>query len=219
MLLLARVDDDVQRQLLLPFEGLHADLRGMREETNPLLTTLIKHSSPLAYIADVWAIGNVGQLVPSQVVLALQRSIADVADKSPFHRMRDDVLLDQRTVRIGHLALGTAEQGGSVERLRLPDLAGLRSWLLLAHGPHLGRLLGLFLLLLARGRRRGHLTRQRAVDPVATVHQRGRRTARGAVGCRHARLLLDRLRVLEEVLKSIRERERESSQMSGWRED
>lgn len=128
-------------------------------------------------------IRNVRQLVPGQVILALQRCIADVADETPFNRVRDDVLLDQRPVRIRHLALGTTEERGPVQRLRLPDLAWLRSRLLLAHCSHLGCLLRLFLLLLAGGRGRGHLTGPATPQSVPVDRVRGRRTAsRGSIG-------------------------------------
>jgi len=137
----------------------------------------------------------VGELVPGQVVLALQRRIADVADEAPLHGVRDDVLLDEAAVRIGHLALRAAVERRAVQRLRLTDLARLGARLLL---------LWWFLLfgLLAGGRARaaagvrgahgsgagdgagatiGHCSIGIAIDPIASAAIRQRRS----VGVRH----------------------------------
>lgn len=76
----------------------------------------------------------VGELVPGQVILALERRIADIADKAPLHGMRDDVLFDQAAVRIGHLAFGAAVERGAVQRFRFTYFAGLRPGFLLLWG-------------------------------------------------------------------------------------
>lgn len=76
-------------------------------------------------------IGYVGELVSGQVILALQRRITNVTDEPSLHGMRDDVLLDETPVRIGHLALRAAVKRRAVQRLRLPDLAWLGARLLL----------------------------------------------------------------------------------------
>lgn len=73
----------------------------------------------------------VRELVPGQMVLALERRIADVADEAPLDGVRDDVLLDEAAVRIGHLALRAAVERRAVQRLRLTDLARLGARLLL----------------------------------------------------------------------------------------
>lgn len=63
--LLAGMDDKVQCQLLLPFEGLQAD----RADKRPLRIVTL--------------------LVSGQVILALQRRIANVADETALEIMSD----------------------------------------------------------------------------------------------------------------------------------
>lgn len=105
--LFAGMNHKVQRQLLLSLERLHANCTDKR------------------------SLRVVALLVPRQVVLAFQGSIADVADEPPLQVVSDQVLFQETPLRIGHLALGAAEQGTSVESGRQPNLTGLWPWLLL----------------------------------------------------------------------------------------
>lgn len=85
-------------------------------------------------------IGYVGQLMPREVVLALQRRIANVTDEPPLDGVRYHVLLNQSPIRIGHLAFRTAVQRRAVQRFRLANFAGLRArFLLLDDGFLVGR--------------------------------------------------------------------------------
>lgn len=108
----------------------------------------------------------VGELVPGQVVLALQRRIADVADEAPLNGVRDDVLLDEAAIRVGHLALRAAVERRAIQRLCLADFSRFGARLLL---------LWWFLLfgLLAAGR-------ACAAAGVCCAHRSGARDGAGA---------------------------------------
>lgn len=79
-------------------------------------------------------IGNVRQLVSRKVVFALESGIADVADESPFDGVLNDMLLDQVSFRQSHLALGAAEENGSIQCGLLADLPGLKRKIFVSSG-------------------------------------------------------------------------------------
>lgn len=79
------MNDEMQIQMLLPLEALHA------------------------HAADVRPLRIVPQLVPFQVFLSLQARPANVADKSPLDLVYHQVLLKALLLRVGHVALGTTE--------------------------------------------------------------------------------------------------------------
>lgn len=93
------------------------------------------------YITNVWPIWNMRQFVPGQMILPLQGRIANVANKTTFNCMRDDMLFNHTPIRIGHLTFRATEQWRTVQRFRLTYLAWFGTRFLL-----FGRL---FLLLLA----------------------------------------------------------------------
>lgn len=152
--LLAGMYDEVQGQLLLPLERLHANG------------------------ADVRPLGIVALLVTREVVLALQAGAAYVANESSLQGMTQEMLLQQLSLRVCHVAFRAAVEGRAVQRRRQAYLARLRTWLLL-----LRRLL-LFLLLVVR---RHHYVGRRG----------GRHGHRGRL--RQIRLLLD-AGILEKVM-------------------
>jgi hypothetical protein len=71
-------------------------------------------------------IWNVRQLVSCEVILALEGSMADVADKTSLNGVLNDVLLDEIALGQSHLTFGTAVKNGPVERCLLPNLTRLR---------------------------------------------------------------------------------------------
>lgn len=75
------------------------------------------------------------------------------------------MLLKQALIRISHLTLRTAIQGGPVQRCRNPDLSRLGPWLLL-----FGGLLFLFLLASGRGWRVDTIRRRRRGSLVLRAH-------------------------------------------------
>lgn len=82
----------MQIQMLLPLETFHA------------------------YAADVRPFRIVTQFVPFQVLLPLQTRAADVANEPPLDFVHRKVLFKALFLRIGHVALGAAEQDRPVER-------------------------------------------------------------------------------------------------------
>jgi hypothetical protein len=72
-------------------------------------------------------IGNVRQLMSSEVIFSLQSSIADVADEPALDCMLNDVLLHQITLGKRHLTLGTAVEDRAIEGGFLANLTGLKA--------------------------------------------------------------------------------------------
>lgn len=121
---MTRVDHCVQRKLLLALESFQA----------------------VTQVRSLWV---VRLLVTCQVVLALQRCIANLANEAALHvLMADHVLVENFFFRVGDLTLRANEEHRAVQCELQSDLARLRPWLLL-----LRRLL-LFLLLRGRNVRR-----------------------------------------------------------------
>jgi hypothetical protein len=72
-------------------------------------------------------IGNVRQLMSSEVVFSLQSSIADVADKPALNCVLYDVLLHQIALGKRHLTLWTAVEDRAIEGGFLANLSGLKA--------------------------------------------------------------------------------------------
>lgn len=114
---MARMDHCMQRKLLLALESFQA----------------------VTQVRSLWV---VRLLVTCQVVLALQRCIANLAHEAAFHvLMADHVLVENFFLGICDLTLGTNEEHRAVQCELQSDLARLRPRLLLL------RCLLLFLLL------------------------------------------------------------------------
>lgn len=71
-------------------------------------------------------VGNVRKLVSSQMIFSLKSSIANVADKSTFDCVLDDVLLHQVALGQCHLTFGTAIKNCAIEGGFLANLARLK---------------------------------------------------------------------------------------------
>lgn len=82
----------------------------------------------LAHATNVRPLGAVAELVPLQVLLALEAGAANVANVPPLNLVHRQMLFEISFFRVRHLALGTAEQYRAVECGRDVHLAGLR-WL------------------------------------------------------------------------------------------
>lgn len=117
----------MQRQLLLALKRFHTYLRKQSAIYIYYSQERTYIIANITYITHMWPIRNVRQLVARQMVLALQSRIANIANESSFDGMRNDVLFDQTSIRICHLAFGAAVQRRSVQGFRLANLAGLRA--------------------------------------------------------------------------------------------
>lgn len=72
-------------------------------------------------------VGNVRQFMSCEVVLSLKGSVANVANKSAFNCVLDNVLFDQVALGKCHLTFRTAVEDRAVESSFLSDFTGLKS--------------------------------------------------------------------------------------------